>query len=68
MLKLLELGVCIIALIGILALALWVPGENWSYLWRTRTKREMAIWTILMLIFVAFIVGGALLHLLWNQD
>ena len=53
----------VLAFVGILALILWVPGKNWSYLLRVSAKRKMIVWTILMLLLIILIVGGALLHL-----
>jgi hypothetical protein len=53
----------VLAFVGILALMLWVPGKNWSYLLRARTKREIIVWTVLMVLLIILIVGGALLHI-----
>ena len=50
-------------LLIVLALALWAPGQNWSYLKRGRTNREIIIWTIFMLVVVILIIGSALMRL-----
>jgi hypothetical protein len=58
--KILGFALFIFFVIGILAFWSWVPGENWSYLTRRRTKREIVIWIVLFIICFITILGRAL--------